>query len=307
MDRFENMKTFVQIVDAGSISAAAERLYIAKSAVSRRLKELEDHLGIQLFRRTTRSMNLTDSGEAFYQQSVRILDDLQEAENAITQAHVTLKGSIRVAVPYAFGTMHLSPAINEFLAIHPGIEFDLDFNDRQVDIVQDGFDLAIRIADLENSSLIARKLAPISTVVCAAPDYLKKHGTPAHPEELANHKCLVYNLRHSYKSWDFTDENQGTISVTIEPAFKSSAAESLRDAAMAGFGIAYLPTFAVYQRIEQGQLIPVLSNFTSMKLNAYAIYPQTRHLSQRVRSFVDFLVERFSGTPYWDICLNGDC
>ncbi|MGK0269710.1 MAG: DNA-binding transcriptional LysR family regulator [Cocleimonas sp.] len=303
MDRFENMKTFIHIVDAGSMSAAADRLEVTKSAVSRRLKELEEHLGVQLFHRTTRSMNLTDSGTAFYQQAVRILEDVLEAENSITQAHGTLKGSLKIAVPYSFGIMHLGPAINEFLKIHPQIEFDLDFNDRQVDIVQEGFDLAIRIANLPDSSLIARRLSSIDHIACASPSYLEKHGVPDSPEDLVNHRCLAYNLLQDYKSWVFIDENKEIINVNIDPYFKSSAGESLREAAIDGHGICYLPTFIVYQQIEQQKLIPLLHKYKSSQVNTYAIYPQTRHLSQRVRVFVDFLIKRFEGTPYWDLCL----
>jgi len=304
MDRFENMKAFIQIVDTGSMSAAADRLEVAKSAISRRLKELEEHLGVQLFHRTTRSMNLTDSGTAFYQQAVRIIEDTLEAENAITQAHGTLKGSLKVAVPYSFGIMHLGPAINDFLKIHPQIEFDLDYNDRQIDIVQEGFDLAIRIANLPDSSLIARRLAPIDHVVSASPAYLEKYGIPESPEDLVNHRCLAYNLVQDYKSWVFIDEDNQAVNVNINPYFKSSAGESLREAAINGHGINYLPTFIVYQQIEQKKLIPLLKDYKSSPLNAYAIYPQTRHLSQRVRVFVDFLIERFKGTPYWDLCLK---
>ena len=304
MDRFENMKAFVHIVDSGSMSAAAGRLEVAKSAVSRRLKELEAHLGVQLFHRTTRSMNLTDSGRAFYQQSVRILEDLTEAESAIAQAHGTLKGSLKVAVPYSFGTLHLGSAINDFLKIHPQIEFDLDFNDRQVDIIQEGFDLAIRIADLADSSLIARRLASIDHVVCASPDYLEKQGVPESPKDLVNHQCLTYNLLDDHKNWVFTDVNHRKINAAIKPYFKSSAGESLREAALDGNGIIYLPTFIVYQQIEQGQLVPILRDYKPWQTNAYAIYPQTRHLSQRVRVFIDFLLERFAGTPYWDLCLT---
>ena len=204
MDRFENMRTFTRVVEAGSISGAAELMGVAKSAVSRRLKELEEHLGVELFHRTTRRMNLTDTGRAFYQQSVRILEDVLEAELATSQAHSTLKGSLKVTLPSSFGLMHMGPAINEFLQIHPLIKFDLDFNDRQVDLMQEGFDLAIRIANLPDSSLIAR--------------------------------CIT----------------------------------------------------------------PILNEYHPRQFDAYAVYPQTRHLSQRVRAFVDFLVKRFEGIPYWD-------
>jgi len=304
MDRFENMRTFIQIVETGSMSSAADRLEVAPSAISRRLKELEEHLGVQLFHRTTRSMNLTDSGTAFYQQSVRILDDVLEAENSITEAHGTLQGSLKLAGPYSFGIMHLSPAINDFLKLHPQIEFDLDFNDRQVDIVQEGFDMAIRIADLQDSSLIARRLSSIDHVVCASPDYLEKYGTPKKTEDLTKHKCLAFNLLRDYKRWTFKSENNQTTHITINPYMKSSEGESLRESARAGLGVVYLPTFMVYQDIEDKKLIPLLTDFNGWQVNAYAIYPQTRHLSQRVRVFVDFLVKRFEGTPYWDMCLR---
>lgn len=304
MDRLENMHTFTRVVEAGSISGAAERLGVAKSAVSRRLKELEEHLGVELFHRTTRRMNLTDTGRAFYHQAVRILDDVLEAELATSQAHGTLKGSLKVALPSSFGLMHMGSAINEFLQIHPQIEFDLDFNDREVDLMQEGFDLAIRIASLADSSLIARRLAPIQHVLCASPDYLEKHGTPQSPDDLPGHQCLVYSLLHDYQTWSFTDKSNQQNTITINPHIKASAGEFLRDAAVNSQGIVYLPTFIVYKEIENATLIPLLNEYNHSRIDAYAIYPQTRHLSQRVRAFVDFLVKRFEGIPYWDLCLK---
>jgi len=303
MDRFENMRTFTRVVEAGSISGAAERMGVAKSAVSRRLKELEEHLGVELFHRTTRRMNLTDTGRAFYQQSVRILEDVLEAELATSQAHSTLKGSLKVTLPSSFGLMHMGPAINEFLQIHPLIKFDLDFNDRQVDLMQEGFDLAIRIANLPDSSLIARCITPIQRVLCASPDYLEKHGTPQALDELSNHQCLAYSLLHNYKIWTFTDKHNRENKVTIDPYIKASAGEYLREAAVSGQGIVFLPTFIVYREIENGTLLPLLNEYHPRQFDAYAVYPHTRHLSQRVRAFVDFLVKRFEGIPYWDSCL----
>src|SRR5210317_332482 len=185
MDRLENMDAFIRVVEAGSISGAADRLGVAKSAVSRRLKELEAHLGVELFHRTTRRMNLTDTGRAFYHQSVRILEDVLEAELATSQAHGTLSGSLKIALPSTFGIMHMGPAINEFSKAHPQIEFDLDFNDREVDLIQEGFDLAIRIANLPDSSLIARRFAPIQFVMCASPVYLEQTGVPRSADELS--------------------------------------------------------------------------------------------------------------------------
>ena len=304
MDRFENMQAFVRVVEAGSISGAADRMGVAKSVVSRRLRELEAHLGAELFHRTTRQMNLTDTGRAFYQQSVRILADVLEAEHATSQSHGALKGSLKVALPLSFGLMHLGSAINEFLQAHPDIEFDLDFNDRQVDLLAEGFDLAIRIASLADSSLIARRLAPIQAVMCASPAYLERMGTPQSPAELINHRCLVYNLISNYEHWNLRDAEGQWIKTKITPYLKASNGEFLRDAALAGLGIVLMPTFIVYQEIASGRLIPLLPGYQYAQLAAYAIYPQTRHLSQRVRAFVDFLVKRFDGLPYWDVCLQ---
>jgi DNA-binding transcriptional LysR family regulator len=304
MDRFENMQAFVRVVEAGSISGAADRMEVAKSVISRRLRELEAHLGAELFHRTTRQMNLTDTGRAFYQQSVRILADVLEAEHATSQSHGALKGSLKVALPLSFGLMHLGSAINEFLQAHPGIEFDLDFNDRQVDLLAEGFDLAIRIASLADSSLIARRLAPIQAVMCASPAYLERMGTPQSPTELIDHCCLVYNLISNYEHWNLRDAEGQWIKTKITPYLKASNGEFLRDAALAGLGIVLMPTFIVYQEIASGRLIPLLPGYHYAQLAAYAIYPQTRHLSQRVRAFVDFLVKRFDGLPYWDVCLQ---
>ncbi|PTQ82187.1 LysR family transcriptional regulator [Nitrosomonas ureae] len=304
MDRFENMNAFVRVVETGSISGAADRMDVAKSVVSRRLKELEAHLGVELFHRTTRQMNLTDSGRAFYQQSVRILADILEAEHATSQFHGALKGNLKVAVPLSFGLMHLGPAISEFLQAHPEITFDLDFNDRQVDILTEGFDLAIRIASLPDSSLIARRLAPIQAIMCASPSYLARMGEPQSPEELIHHRCLAYNLISNFENWNLYNTDGQLIRTKIAPHLKASNGEFLRDAAVAGSGIILMPTFIVYKEIERGALIPLLTQYTFSQLSAYAIYPQTRHLSQRVRAFVDFLIQRFEGAPYWDSCLQ---
>ena len=304
MDRFENMGAFIRVVEAGSISGAADRLGVAKSAVSRRLKELEEHLGVELFHRTTRRMNLTDTGRAFYHQSVRILEDVLEAEHATSQAHGTLKGSLKIALPSTFGLMHMGPAINEFLQAHPQIEFDLDFNDREVDLIQEGFDLAIRIANLPDSSLIARRLAPIRIVMCASPVYLEEKGMPQSPDELKDHQCLVYSLLRDFEYWHLTDIDGNETRTKIHPYLKASTGEFLKDAAVEGMGIIMVPSFIAYKEIERGALLPLLKDYKIPHVDAYAIYPQTRHLSQRVRAFVDFLVKRFEGTPYWDLCLE---
>ncbi len=200
--------------------------------------------------------------------------------------------------------MHLGPAINTFLQAHPDIEFNLDFNDRQVDILAEGFDLAIRIASLPDSSLIARRLAPIQAVMCASPAYLERNGTPQSPGELIKHRCLVYNLISNFENWSLYDATGQLIKTKIAPYLKASNGEFLRDAAIDGLGIVLMPTFIMYKEIENGALIPLLPEYQFSQLAAYAIYPQTRDLSQRVRAFVDFLINRFEGLPYWDLCLQ---
>jgi len=304
MDRLENMNTFVHIVEAGGISAAAERMDVAKSVISRRLKELESHLGVQLFHRTTRQMNLTDSGRAFYEQSVRILTDVLEAEHAVSQSHSALRGNLRVAVPLSFGLLHLGPAIIEFLQAHPAIKFDLDFDDRQVDLLAEGFDLAIRIAGLPDSSLIARRLAPVQSVMCASPAYLEQMGAPRTPGELIRHRCLAYNLISNSDNWSVYDAAGQLVKTRITPYLKAGNGEFLRDVAVAGLGIVLLPVFIVYREIERGMLLPVLTEYQYPQLAVYAVYPQTRHLSRRVRVFIDFLSKRFAEKPYWDTCLR---
>jgi DNA-binding transcriptional LysR family regulator len=300
MNRLENMETFVRVVETGGISAAADNLNIAKSAVSRRLKELESHLGVALFHRTTRKMNLTDTGRVYYQDCVRILDQILETELTASEAHGTLQGNLKVALPSTFGLMHIGPAIDEFLQKHPQIKFDLDFNDREVDLMQEGFDLAIRIAHLSDSSLVARRIAPIQSVICASPAYLERKGTPQTLDELIDHQCLVYSLIRDFEYWHLIDPEGQKIRTKLQPYLKASSGEYLLNAAAKGHGIVLLPTFIAHREIERGSLVTLFSDYRFPQMNAYTIYPQTRHLSQRIRTFVDFLAERFSGIPYWD-------
>ncbi|MCI0505460.1 MAG: LysR family transcriptional regulator [Gammaproteobacteria bacterium] len=301
MDRFENLHTFVKVVDFGGISAAAEHLNIAKSAVSRRITELEQRLGVQLFRRTTRQLNLTDSGKSFYERAVRILTDLEEAELAISQQHGELAGPLKIAAPLSFGLRHLTPAITDFMKNHPKLQFDLDFNDRHVDILQEGFDLAIRISRLGDSSFIARPLATVHHMVCASPEYLQRRGTPSTPDALIHHHCLSYSNVPDSDIWRFTDPDSQPGQIKIPVALRANNGDFLRDAAIAGLGVILEPTFIVYDAVNKGQLTPLLTGYQWPIINAYAVYPHTRHLSQRVRAFVDFLAQRFTGTPYWDL------
>ena len=300
MDRFADMRMFVAVVDAGSISGAAERLEVAKSAVSRRLTDLEARLGAELLHRTTRRLGLTDSGRAFFERAQRILADLEEAEQAVSQAHGAIRGRLKVVLPLSFGLLHLAGLINEFLGLHPEVEFDLDFNDRQIDLMQEGFDLAIRIARLPDSSLIARKLAPIRHALCASPDYLARHGTPARADDLASHAGLVYSNLANPGLWSYVRPDGQPGSVQVPVKLRANHGDFLCRAAIAGQGVILHPTFYLSDAIRTGELVPLLTDHAWPELNAYALYPPTRHLSRRVRAFVDFLAEKLAGEPDWD-------
>lgn len=300
MDRFTALNTFIHIADAGSISGAADQLDIAKSAVSRRLRNLENHLGVELIHRTTRRLALTSAGEVFYHRATRLLADLEEAEEAVSREHSELSGVIRIAAPLSFGVMHLQPAINAFMATHPRVTFDLDLDDAEVDLIAEGFDLGVRLASLPDSTLIARKLAPIRNIAAASPAYLARHGTPTHPTELADHDCLIYSNIPTAQVWGYRDKHGHWQPVKGRVRLRVNNGDFLREAAISGAGIVIEPTFLLHRALADGQLEPILSDFEWPEIGAYAVYPQTRYLAARVRAFIDFLVQRFAGEPYWD-------
>ena len=300
MDKFEDLQAFVAVVEAGSFTAAAERLDAAKSAVSRRVSALEERLGVQLLRRTTRTLNLTATGRSFYEHGARILADLDEAESAVQQEHGTLRGTLRVALPMSFGVRHMCKPIAAFSRLHPRIRFDLDLNDRRIDLVEEGMDLGIRIGHLPDSSLIARRLFDVRTVICASPHYLSLHGEPQTPEELSEHDCLVYSNLADPGTWRWKDDQGQSQSVEVNVVMRASNGDLLANAAAHGLGIVLQPTFLVSEAIRRGELVPILENYQWPVSPAFAVYPPTRHLSYRVRAFIDFLADRFAGTPQWD-------
>ena len=300
MNRFEDLRTFVTVVESGSFTAAGERLGAAKSAVSRRVAGLEERLGVQLLRRTTRQMNLTDTGSRFYEQATRILADLDEVEASVLQQHGELRGILRVALPLAFGVRHMGAVIDEFSRLHPNVSFDLDLNDRRIDLIEQGIDLAVRIGRLDDSSLVARHLFDAHTVVCGSPQYFAKHGTPQTPDELRHHRCLVYGNLADPTKWVCRDAAGKTVRVDVPAAMRATSGEFLNVAAMKGLGIAVQPTFIAGEAIAGGTLVPILSDYHWPLTPAYAVYPATRHLSYRVRAFIDFLVQHFAGAPAWD-------
>jgi len=299
MDRFEEMQTFVKVVDAGSMSVAADRLNIAKSAVSRRLAELENRLGVQLLIRTTRRLNLTENGQQFYQRCLAILADLEETEQALTCKQTLLRGSIRIAIPLSFGIKHLSPLLNKFLKAHPELSLDLDLNDRTLNFMEEDIDLAIRIGRLADSTLIARQLATTKLIVCASPAYLSQHGEPTKPKELENHVGLNYSYLADTQTWQFLQPDKTRLSVHVPCRMRANNGDILLKAGIDGLGILVTPTFISSEAIEQGLLCPILTNYTFPEEAIYAIYPQQRFLPRRVRALIDYLVEEFANDPYW--------
>jgi len=300
MDRFEEMYTFVRVVDAGSLSAAADRMDIAKSAVSRRLTDLESRLDVQLLNRTTRRINLTDSGRQFYQRCTRILADLEESEQQTSDEHTELKGTIRIAAPLSFGIQHLSPLLNDFLKIHPELNLDLNLDDRKVNLMDEGVDLGIRIGELNDSSLVARRLAPCKLVLCASPDYLKAHGEPKHPDDLRKHMGLTYSNTAENQLWQFIQANGKTVSVRVPNRLRANNGDVLLQAGINGLGILSITTFIAHKAIKNHQLKLILPDYKIKEESVYAIYPTQRHLPARVRTLIDYLVECFGDTPYWD-------
>ncbi len=299
MDRCEALETFVRVVEAGSFSGAAERLMIAKSAVSRRITDLEERLGSRLLNRTTRRLSLTEAGQQLYERAVRLLADLEEVERSFTDEG-ELRGQIRMAAPLSFGLMHLTPVVSEFLERHPQVTFDLDLNDRQVNLVEEGFDLTLRIATLEESSLVARRLAPIRLVACASPAYLARHGTPRHPEELAHHAGLHYANAPDGTTWSFIGPDGRRHEVKVPLRLRANNGDLQVLMARQGLGITVAPTFLLYRHLASGELLPILPDYQLPTTAAWAVYPSHRHLPRRVRQLIDLMVLRFGDEPYWD-------
>lgn len=299
MSQLDEMQTFVRIVEAGSITRAAEQMDTVKSAVSKRLTDLEKRLGVSLLKRTTRKQTLTDAGQDYYQHCVRILDDIAEVETSLSDDQSALAGRIRMAAPISFGLMHLSPALRAFNQTNPEIQFDIEFNDRQQDLVAEGIDLAIRVSNLTDSSLIARKLTTTRLLICGSPDYFARNGLPQKSEDLLyGHVKLQYsNVSHN---WPLRGHQGEALSVNLPTVLTANNGQFLHDAALEGKGLILSPDFICADAIREGTLVPVLTDQLLQKeIGVYAVYPQTRYLSRRVRLLIEFLREYFVLRPDW--------
>ncbi len=304
MERLDAMAVFARVVEAESFSGAARALGLSKSAVSKQVSRLEDRLSLRLLNRTTRRLSLTEAGAAYYQGCQRVVAAAEAAEQAVTHLAGAPRGRLRVNAPMSFGQRHIGPALPEFMRRYPELAVDLTLNDRIVDLVEEGFDVGVRIAPLADSSLVARHLAPSRSLLSAAPAYLEARGVPRGPEELEDHACLIYSYQASGAAWRLTGPEGGR-RLKVSGPLRANNGDALLAAALGGLGVALLPCFICGEDLRAGRLVRLLPGWEGAAPSAVsAVYPAARHLSPKVRVFVDFLAERFGGTPYWDVGLD---
>ncbi|MBS0325969.1 MAG: LysR family transcriptional regulator [Proteobacteria bacterium] len=298
------MRVFTAVVEAESFAGAADRLELSRGMATRYVAQLEAHLGVRLLNRTTRRLSLTEAGIDYYQRATQVLAMIDEAETSAAQNASVPRGTLRVTSSVIFGMRHLGAAIGAYLERHPQVQVDLSLNERVVDLVDEGFDLAIRVGAKIDPGLVARRVAPVSVVACASPAYLAKHGKPESPEDLALHNCLVYPHPVHQGGWHFIRGGE-VRRIAVCGTLRANNGEALVSAAIDGLGIVFEPTFLVYDALREKKLLRLLPEWTSEALWVFAVYPNRRFLAPKVRSFIDFLVERFGPEPYWDTANPG--
>nr|WP_298682192.1 LysR family transcriptional regulator [uncultured Dongia sp.] len=301
MDRLSTMEAFAKVAETQSFSEAARRLRSSKSLVSRQVAALESQLGVRLFQRTTRRLTLTEEGRAYHVQMIRILSEIEEANLSVSATRAAPRGRLRVSAPMSFGLLHLAPVVPRFLARYPEVELDLSLNDRYVDLIDEAFDLSIRVGRLAESSLVARRLAPFRMIMCASPSYLEAHGTPLVPEDLKQHQCLCYSSNSLTPEWRLQRTDGTPWPVPIRGHLHADNGDVLRLAALAGTGIAFLPSFIVGGDLQAAKLVSLLADFVPTDSAIFAVYPTSRHLSPKVRAFIDFMLEHIGPRPHWDL------
>ncbi|MBZ2208768.1 LysR family transcriptional regulator [Massilia soli] len=292
MDKFQEMQAFVAVVDAGSFVRAADALGSSKAAVSRYISDLEDRLGVRLLNRTTRSLSMTGDGQAFYYHCVELLAALDEAEGDLSTRSAEASGLVRISAPVTFGILHLAPLWGDFLERYPKVRLEVALSDRAVDLVEDGFDLAIRISSVMQPSLIARRLATTRLVLCASPSYLERRGTPQHASELAQHDVVAYTYGAFRDEWIFEGPD-GEVRVKVSPRLFANNGDTCRAAALRGQGVILQPDFLVGGDLRSGELVEILPGYRTPDLGVYALYASRRHLPLKLRYLIDFLVEAF--------------
>lgn len=291
MDHFNRMSTFVRVVADGSFSAAARKMRVSSAAVGKQIQLLEGWLGTRLFDRTTRHLRLTEAGAAFHERCIRILEDLEEAQRAAGALQAHPKGHLRISSPVSFSTLHLGGLLAGFLNAYPDISVDMELSDRTVNLLEEGFDLAIRIGTLPDSSLAARRIGRSRFVLCAAPGYLKRKGIPRRPADLARHDCVAYALGE--QEWHFTSPSGKAESVAVNARLRANNGTMLNAAVNEGFGVLYVPGFIASRDLQAGRLVPLLPSYETKETGIYAVYPAGRHLPAKVRVFIDFAAAYF--------------
>lgn len=288
------MTVFTAVVDAGSFVGAAEALGLSRAAVSRLVGELESRLGVRLLHRTTRRLSLTDEGRIFHLRCKAVLAELDEAEAEVSARSGAARGLLKLNVPVTFGLLHLAPLWSEFMARHPGVVLDITLSDRVVDLVEEGYDMAVRIGRLASSSLIGRQLSSTRMVLCASPGYLAAHGAPRHPRDLADHAVISYSLFSMGEQWEFEGPD-GAVSVKVEPRMRTNSGDTCRQAALHDSGIVLQPSFLVGEDVEAGRLVELMPEYRSIELGIYAVYASRQHVSPKVRLLIDHLQRAFAG------------
>ncbi|MDF1606802.1 LysR family transcriptional regulator [Hoeflea sp. YIM 152468] len=297
MSNLGDLEIFARVVTAGSMSAAGRELGLSPAVVSKRMRRLEDRLGTRLLHRTTRQISLTEAGQGFYERVVAILAGIEEAESFVSRGSALARGVLKVSAPTSFGRLHIAPHINVFMQANPDLGVNLVLRDEFVDIVGDGYDLAIRIAELDDSSLVARKLAPVRRILVAAPEYLERHGTPASLDDLEHHICLA---PHNNDPWKLEGPNGQMVYRPVGP-LQTNSSEVVREAVIGGVGIALRSTWDIGGELSDGRLVQVLPAYEgSRNVAIHAVYASRRFLPAKVRLFIDYLAELYGPAPYWD-------
>ena len=302
MDRLTAIKVFVNVVETGSFSAASDKLDLSRAAASKYVSQLESHLGGRLLNRTTRRISLTESGRLYFERCREILNNLEEADGAVTGLALEPRGILRISVPTNFASLHLVPLVARFTRDFPEVSVEMICSDRLVDLVDEGYDLGIRITNNVDPNLVARRLARCRHVIVASPDYLANKPAPRTPEDLKQHDCLLY-AHTAGGVWPFTKDGVDC-SVKVDHVFKSNNPDVLVEAAASGMGVTMMPTFMASGAIRSGALQPVLEDYDTLEVQIYAVYASRRFLPAKIRVFIDYLVERISDPPYWDYALT---
>lgn len=300
MDRLRAMEVFVEVVRKNGFARAADALDTSPANVTRIIADLESHLGTRLLNRSSRKMSLTESGDALYERAKTIVEDMAEVEAIASSTSMNPRGLLRLNAPLSFGVLQLAPLWAKFMDLHPGVELEVALSDRVVDIVEEGYDMAIRISRSGSASHAARKLATSQNICCAAPAYLEQHGTPLVPQDLAAHRCIGYRYAATADEWHFSNQQGQTDVVKVSCAMHTNNGDTARAVAVSGGGVIWQPTFLIGADLRAGRLVRVLPDYHLPDIDVLAVYPSRRHLSAKVRVMIDFLAEEFAGIPPWD-------